>query len=818
MLSTCGYTKRDKILAENITGGQLRMNENHAEFDRLKKAFEESRDSMHAAIEAANIYYFEYFPDQDYALEHNGREEFGIEERMENYPESWFEKKITHPEDEILLRKAFLEIKSGRKKAVCDVRNLIDGVYHWHHYNFTSIYDGRGERIKVVCMAQDITGEKKAEILKDEFQRLYERTPAWIFSCKNDAGWTIQRTNPRIYEMTGYTAEEFALEMENEVSRIIPDKYRVMIQSHIARMEKEGYGSKVTYDAPVFHKNGSLTWLNVDLYWDKDGTEGSFYVSCSDITKLKANEEELRENNTMYRLTTQQAHISLWKYDIVDEIIYNTDSALETHPGEKNIKNFPSSVITAGMIRQDSIPEFLEVFQKLKEGEQSVTADVWIKRRDGSGWWCERINYAAVLDENNRPYMAFGLGRDVTELKEIESRIKEEEKFQEGIENEKLLLKIRGNITLNEVDTYEFGPAMNLGHIEKKYDQVLKQIAQNGYGEEDKDTVLRMLSTARIESAIKDRGYYTFEYRRRDAKGNASWVSATIRAFYNPEDHNIMAFVYLYDINREKNKESVINRVVEIDYEVLALIYPKSNEMECIRTTRNDGYMSIDYSKPYNEGICEFIECYFEEEKREEALQVFEINNITSKLDRDGVYEISYGMQGEETYHKKWVFAYLDETKSVIIYTRSDITDLLRHQEEQQNALKDALVQAEEASNAKSNFLSRMSHEIRTPMNAIIGMNALAAQVVDNPEQVKDCLSKVGLSARFLLSLINDILDMSRIESGKTVLKNRKFPLEELVNNVNSIFYEQAVQKGIDYDCIITSFTSTYYIAINEQI
>ena len=104
---------------------------------------------------------------------------------------------------------------------------------------------------------------------------------------------------------------------------------------------------------------------------------------------------------------------------------------------------------------------------------------------------------------------------------------------------------------------------------------------------------------------------------------------------------------------------------------------------------------------------------------------------------------------------------------------------------EKNQILRTALGAAEAANNAKTEFLSRMSHEIRTPMNAIIGMTAIALSALDNKERISDCLAKIGISARFLLSLINDILDMSRIESGRMSLAHEKFDFEEMINGLN---------------------------------
>lgn len=116
---------------------------------------------------------------------------------------------------------------------------------------------------------------------------------------------------------------------------------------------------------------------------------------------------------------------------------------------------------------------------------------------------------------------------------------------------------------------------------------------------------------------------------------------------------------------------------------------------------------------------------------------------------------------------------------------------------EMEQNLKEALFTAEKASAAKSEFLSRMSHEIRTPMNAIIGMNEIAKTVTDKPESIRNYLEKIDVSAHYLLSLINNILDMSRIESNKVEIEKKEFHLQDILNNIQNIIGPQAKSKEI---------------------
>lgn len=129
-----------------------------------------------------------------------------------------------------------------------------------------------------------------------------------------------------------------------------------------------------------------------------------------------------------------------------------------------------------------------------------------------------------------------------------------------------------------------------------------------------------------------------------------------------------------------------------------------------------------------------------------------------------------------------------------------------------------ALELAQQASRSKSEFLSRMSHEIRTPLNGIIGMTAIARRSADDTNKVLNCLDKIDLSSSYLLSLLNDVLDMSRIESGKIELEYSEFSLVDVCERIYDMFWQKAEDSGVELKIIRDELTVSRVIGDNLRL
>lgn len=204
--------------------------------------------------------------------------------------------------------------------------------------------------------------------------------------------------------------------------------------------------------------------------------------------------------------------------------------------------------------------------------------------------------------------------------------------------------------------------------------------------------------------------------------------------------------------------------------------------------------------KDYEDVIELFTDSAIASEPAEDFKKQFQIDSILEHLEKEPSgydFVVDYKTGGSICY-KQFNMLWGDQNHSTVCVVRADVTDMIAAERSTKKELEKALALAKEANQAKSNFLSAMSHDIRTPMNAIIGMTTLASAHIDDLSRVKDCLKKISISSRHLLSLVNDVLDMSRIEQSKIVLSHIKLFLPDLLDQISAILTPQAREKGVE--------------------
>ena len=270
----------------------------------------------------------------------------------------------------------------------------------------------------------------------------------------------------------------------------------------------------------------------------------------------------------------------------------------------------------------------------------------------------------------------------------------------------------------------------------------------------------------------------------------------------------------------QKQQDQMITAMAS-DYRSVYYVDLDKDEAICYRDDpRFSEAPALGASFPFLRDFTAFAYNHVAEPYREDYLAFIQPENIRAALATQQIiaYRFLELNDGKESYAMLRMAGVRhpedrdDHIVHAIVVGFSDIDEDMRKSLTQQQALRDALDTAEQANRAKTAFLSNMSHEIRTPMNAIIGLNNIAMNDPTASDKVKEYLEKIGASARHLLGIINDILDMSRIESGRMVIKKEEFSFSKNLEQVNNMIGGQCRDKGIHYECRIIGKIDDYYI------
>lgn len=250
---------------------------------------------------------------------------------------------------------------------------------------------------------------------------------------------------------------------------------------------------------------------------------------------------------------------------------------------------------------------------------------------------------------------------------------------------------------------------------------------------------------------------------------------------------------------KETQKRMGIITALGTAYESIMLLDLEKNTVETLKDV--PGEEQYKRIRPMQrEEMLRCTQAIVAEPYRAEYLEFMDATTMTARLKK----HTSLVFTGR-TVHDLWFTTLLipqrtdddGSVKAVLVATR-DTTAEKQTEQKQQDALRSALAAAEHANKAKTVFLNSMSHDIHTPMNAILGFTALASTHLDNAELVKDYLQKISVSGQHLLSLINDVLDMSRIESGTIKLDNAPVHLPDVLHDLRTIIQGNISAKQLD--------------------
>ena len=289
-------------------------------------------------------------------------------------------------------------------------------------------------------------------------------------------------------------------------------------------------------------------------------------------------------------------------------------------------------------------------------------------------------------------------------------------------------------------------------------------------------------------------------YARRKSVRNGYFLMEAALA-QQPVTGEVIAFITERDYNRDMIDRVIWNKALSEEYDGIA--YIASGQLGVVlysdRPKRPDILLSGDGEQDYADVVRRLVGALDlgTAENADELLNALKLDKIERELSEKDAYAVDFSYRAENVFfYKRFTFFAADREAHFYALLISDTTEIRREQEEQNRKLEEALERAKASSAAKTTFLSNMSHDIRTPMNAIIGFTNLARQSVDNPEKTRAYLDKILTSSNHLLSLINDVLEMSRIESGKIELENSSCNLARLMEDFQAMVANLAEAKN----------------------
>lgn len=422
---------------------------------------------------------------------------------------------------------------------------------------------------------------------------------------------------------------------------------------------------------------------------------------------------------------------------------------------------------------------------------------------------------------NGSPFCFYGVFLDVTDEHERENLEKERiaaldeaNAYQEAMNAiHGAMNSARWSINFTFEGNYESvkwgGVATMLGYSEEEFPDTTDALL-NLVHPDDYDIANRFLIDS--FSATEDNLVNKCEFRILNKKKEYYWFQSVGNVVLGENGKPRKMYGLLLDVNEKKKYEERLGkqyRIVEAlsrDYSEIHLVDMSNDKVTFVKRSGEMQDIFSTQTRKYSDLWNETVGTYAFVEDSYEILDAICTERVLKELAHKDEYSYNFRLNnnGEHYYQIKYIKLGTIDSDSYIVSGLRSIDDIIASEKEQKILLKNALASAERANRAKTVFLNSMSHDIRTPMNAIVGFANLASTHIENKNQVKDYLEKIKVSSNHLLSLINDVLDMSRIESGKVKIDAKALHLPDALHEIRSIIQSDITAKRLELqiDCV----------------
>lgn len=599
----------------------------------------------------------------------------------------------------------------------------------------------------------------------------------------------------------GYTTEEFAklkkkngflfdFENPDQIEQLKKDIQEV-IQKDIL----------LNISVSMKHKSGEYISVIGQVTYMGEFNSYPTLLAVVDDKSDKLRKENLQlviQNEQRYKNVINFADILVWDYNIETKTIFNDNDFFDKFGISQNMTTMPEGFLRQGFVDNSSLEEFVSAFDRLAKGAKEASQEVWFHFSKLSSPICLRVKYKV---DNNNSNIAHAIGINITEQKNAETTFAQRTSSILKM-NPDAIATFQMNITTNTVTSASCNE-INLHPLTriKVVDDLLARYLDSIVDKLEKINFINTFSRGNLIAAFNS-GKYTIECKHHLLIGKNKEndnVNTMVNLIKNPITAQIEGVLHVVNVHERTLLDNLTKGIVYRDFNFIALCGLSSKRGIIIdkNIIPNGTAMLHNFDESFRNELSQTIEI---PEERKRVINFFSIDNIKSELSNKDEYTIIFNTNSDHNINKhiQITISYGDNKKKTLLIACQNTTEMYNAELKQKQVLTDALMEARKANRAKSDFLSLVSHDIRTPLNGIMGMTGLALEEELSPK-AREYLEKAQTSSVFLLGLINDLLDMGKIEAGKMELNPDIYTVEDFNHYVNAVILPLCQKKNINF-------------------